>query len=187
MAFDPLAFDEFAERVLLFGSFSFFAWIVAFALRSIEEKRPRRPGPLLGPWLPWYGAMAVLDMALHGALAGILPDWALLVLLLSLPVAADFLWKGFACPRLGITWRDRSGDLLSLKGAMSLRSALCWIGYILACLYAVEPALVDTMAGMQPRIKDFAAGFLLACLSIDAAIFLRARAKTILTKRSTRP
>jgi len=185
MPFEPLAFDEFAEGVLLFAALSLFAWLPAFAARSLEEKRPRRPGPFRGPWLPWYGAMACLALALHRELAGVLPDGILLPLILLAPMAADCLWKAFACPRLGIEWRDRSADFLNFKGIMSLRAALCWFGYILACLYVVEPALMDGLAGTPPRLKGFLAGIVLACVAIDAAAFIAG--KLAARGRSTRP
>jgi len=185
MRFDPLAFDEFAESILLFASFSLIAWLPAFVARSLQEKRPRRPGPLKGPWLPWYGAMACLVLSLHRALAGLMPDGLLLPLLLLVPAAADCLWKAIACPRLGIGWRDRSADFLNVKGIMSLRAALCWFGYVLACLYLFEPGLMDALAGTPPRIKGFLAGLVLACVSIDAAAFILE--KLTATRNSTRP
>lgn len=185
MSFEPLAFDECAEGVLVFAALSLFAWLPAFAARWIAEKRPRRPGPLKGPWLPWYGAMACLALALHRALAALAPDVLLLPLLLVLPVAADCAWRGLACPRLGIIWRDRSGDFLSFRGIMSPRAAACWFAYVLSSLYLVEPATMETLAGVPPRITAFMAGAIAAAAAIDGAAFIAGRLAA--RGRSTRP
>lgn len=125
---------SFDYYILLFFLVSFFGWVWEVCIYLAREKRFVNRGITIGPWLPVYGAGALL-------LYFLLRRWCkrpLPVFLVSMSVCSVLEYAtGYFLERMwGVKWWDYSEMFLNLDGHICLMSCLMFGvgGVFLVCI-----------------------------------------------------
>lgn len=158
------SFDYF---VLLFFLVSFFGWVWEVCIYLVREKQFVNRGILTGPWLPVYGAGALLlYFLLRRQRRRPLP-----VFIVSLSVCSLLEYAtGYLLLKMwGIRWWDYSGMPLNLDGHICLMSCLMFgIGgvFLMAVLLPLYTAVYDRL---PPKTRLAASIAFLVLFIMDAA------------------
>ena len=136
--------NSFDYYILLFFLVSFFGWIWEVCIYLVREHRFVNRGITIGPWLPIYGAGALL-------LYFLLHKWAkkpVRVFLLSMTICSVLEYgSGYFLEKMwGVKWWDYSDMFLNLDGHICLMSCLMFgVGgvFLMSFVIPVYTALYD--------------------------------------------
>lgn len=158
------AFDFY---ILLFFLVSFLGWIWEVCLYLVREGQFVNRGILTGPWLPIYGAGALL-------LYFLLNRWTrkpVPVFLVSMTVCSvlEYVAGYFMEKMWGVKWWDYSGMPLNLDGHICLVSCLMFGAGGVLLLFFIIPLYTKLYQKISPRIRMAVGLIFLVLFVMDAA------------------
>lgn len=159
-----LSFDYY---ILLFFLVSFLGWLWEVGIYLVRERRFVNRGITIGPWLPVYGAGALL-------LYFLLHKWRkrpFLVFFISMTVCSALEYgTGFVLEKMwGVKWWDYSDMLLNLNGHICLASCLMFGAGGVLLLSFLLPRYTALYHKAPAKIRAFISLSLLVLFVMDAA------------------
>jgi uncharacterized protein len=114
------------DYVYIFSLFSILGWVLEFIYRSVRTRGAVNPGFLKGPYLPIYGAGAViLYIVIDNFQASGIFIRGLIYLLVttSLELSIGYIFDNYFHKRL---W-DYSNQPFNVRGYVCLKYSICWV------------------------------------------------------------
>lgn len=158
---------SFDYYILLFFLVSFFGWLWEVGIYLVREKQFVNRGITIGPWLPVYGAGALL-------LYFLLHKWRkkpLLVFFVSMTVCSLLEYgTGYFLEKMwGVKWWDYSEMFLNLDGHICLMSCLMFgVGGVLLLSFLL-PLYTAVYDKIPEKVRVFISLLLLLLFVADAA------------------
>ena len=148
--------------LLLFYSFAFLGWCIEVTLKYIQYHRFINRGFLTGPWLPIYGAGAVLITALLNGLSTVGETSYGTTFAVSFVLCGmiEYAASWFMEKRFHARWWDYGRKPMNLNGRVWIGNLILFgIGGVL--IYEViDPALLTLYDNIELYVKEIAAGAL---------------------------
>ncbi len=157
-----------SSLVVLFIGFSFIGWLWEVGLHLITAGTFVNRGSLHGPWLPIYGAGAVLILVLLNRLRT--KPLALFLAAVALSGAVEF-GTSYVMERLtGMRWWDYSGYFLNIDGRICAEGLLVFGLGGMAVVYLLAPLVDNALERVNQRaLKAVCAA--LAVLFVADAVY----------------
>ena len=157
-----------SSLVVLFIGFSFIGWLWEVGLHLITAGTFVNRGSLHGPWLPIYGAGAVLILVLLNRLRT--KPLALFLAAVALSGAVEF-GTSYVMERLtGMRWWDYSGYFLNIDGRICAEGLLVFGLGGMAVVYLLAPLVDNVLERVNQRaLKAVCAA--LAVLFVADAVY----------------
>jgi uncharacterized protein len=127
-----------SANIYLFALFSLAGWMIEFIFRSIGSKRLINPGFLRGPYLPIYGAGAVLIAIASHHLAGsslMLKAVIYFVITTGIEFTTGYILKEL----FNISLWDYSKEFLRVRNHICLKYSFCWLIFAFVFEYYLLP------------------------------------------------
>lgn len=153
--------------ILMFFIFSFVGWCWEVGIHFFRDGIFVNRGFFLGPYLPIYGAGAVLMLTLLRRVAN---NPVLTFGLIMLICAVVEYITGYGLEAIyGVKWWDYSGYLLNLNGRICLEGTVFFgIGGCLT-IYVLAPLVQELLKKVDPKVQTVFCAILVAVFILDAS------------------
>lgn len=163
-----LSFDHY---VLLFFLVSIFGWIWEVCIYLVKERQFVNRGILAGPWLPVYGAGALLLYFLFYKLLHKWKKklWAVFLISMTVCSALEYATGYFLEKMWGVVWWDYSDMFLNLDGHICFVSCLMFgVGGVFL-VFIMMPLYSALYQRIPVKVRTIVSFVFLTLFVIDAA------------------
>lgn len=181
---NPCAIDIF----FTFAFFSISGWILEVCYRSVPAGRFVNPGLLTGPYLPLYGAGALLliiDISLFSASGIIIKIMGFFVATTGLELVSALIARYFFNTSL---W-DYSDQRFNYKGHICLKFSIYWIILAFGFEYLILPFYQTGILQLPLYLRLISGGMIITIMAVDFSnlacrkfLFITEEKKIILDK-----
>ncbi len=171
---------SYKEIFLYFPVYAFLGWIGEVIYRSSVQKKFINPGLIIGPFLPLYGSISIIIIAIYSVLPlkNIFLDFILFsVLVTFLEYLAAALAENYFKVRL---W-EYDDYRFNIKGRVCLRFAFFWGAYVLIFLYIIHPIIAYSLSKVNSQKVSWAAIIVNIGIAIDFLISVQAMKRFVST------
>lgn len=153
--------------LLIFFAFAFIGWVWEVSLHIVTDGTFVNRGTLLGPYLPIYGAGAVLAIILLTRLRNhpVGTFFGSMVMSGVIEYSTSYVQEQM----FGLRWWDYTGYFLNLNGRICLEGLIIFgIGCMVA-IYVVAPSIDNLLSKLNTKVLSVIATILVVVFCADAA------------------
>jgi uncharacterized membrane protein/HD superfamily phosphodiesterase len=155
------------ELVIFFVIFSIAGWCIELVYRSVYNHKLVNPGLLYGPYLPIYGAGAVIIVSSYNYIRGF-PLYIQILIFALLITILEYSAGLFTEIFYGIRLWNYEDERFNIKGRICLKYSLLWTGLSLILIKIIHPKLTEFLL-LFPREPLFIAALsVLGIMAMDA-------------------
>lgn len=157
--------------VLMFFIFAIGGWLWETGLCLVQSGEFANRGTMLGPWLPIYGAGAILALIVLTKLRK--HPLATFTGAFILSGVIEYGTATVLESMYGLKWWDYSGYFLNLNGRICLEGLILFAFGCMAVIYAIAPELDNLLEKADARILSVVSIVLAVLFGMDAVSSLK--------------